>query len=114
MVSYRKFKNLFKNYKEGSYLLIKEQEEIGYLFERKGGDVYYLGKYIKNKIRKKEILRDFCGIEISVKDSKNKYILYPGQKLPAEVSPIFFKLFSISPFEKSKLEEKIKEINIKS
>jgi hypothetical protein len=114
MVSKKLLNNLFKNLKHGDFLLVKEEEKVGYLFEKKEGDIYYKGKYEKTK-NKKEFDVDYCGVEIVVKNISNRYIVYPGQKLPTEISPKFFELFKLSHFKnKSELEEKIKEIEIKS
>jgi len=122
MVSKKILKKVFENYKCGNLILVKEEKkkgeekeeekDVGYLFERREGHIYYLGKYIKNK---RGFIEDFCSIEINVRN--NKYAVYPGQMLPTELSYVFFELFRLSHFkdkEKSELEKKIMDIKIKS
>jgi len=114
MISYRLLKHLFKIHKYGTRFILvpdKEKEGIGYLFENKEGQIYYMTKYIRNK--DKEFSRDDSGIEIYIEGKK--YEVYPGQRLPIELYPLFFNLFRLSIFaHKSELEEKIKKIEIKS
>lgn len=113
MVKEKQIKKAFDNIVCGKILVIKNKENpyIGVLFEKDNGNIIYRG--VIKKINKKFDYY-YLPIEIYITKKEIKESAAPGQRLPVYINFFLSDLFKLSPYKnKSELEEKIKEIEIK-